>query len=509
MATDDVVVVVSPHNEAIRYEFGRAFATWYRERTGRSVSVDWRVLGGTGEIARYLEGAYASSFETWWTRRLRRAWRPEIAASFQKGKLAADASEEARDAKRAFLESEASCGIDVFFGGDTYQYGKEAAAGHLVDCGLLQRHPEWFGPDKIPRTFRGQTFWDAEGRWYGSVLSAYGIIYNRDVLGRLGVEEPRQWTDLANPKLAGAVALADPTKSGSVCEAFENILQQQMQRRLAALARDMPGLPAAEREKRAVHEGWIEGLRLIQRIGANARYFTDNSQKPPIDVAAGDCAAGLCIDFYGRQQQEAVRRRGNSDRVGFVLPPGGSAISADPIGLLRGAPHREAGTRFVEFVLSPEGQKLWALRPGTSGGPERYALRRTPIRADFFADPVVRSARSDPADDPYDAMAPFVYRPEWTGDLFRDIGFVCRVLCQDTHLELADAWRRIQRAPPAERSRAMAYLEDLAPVSYDRVRGSVHDRLNAKDRVEEVRLATELTTYFRERYRQAAAACGE
>ena len=41
-------------------------------------------------------------------------------------------------------------------------------------------------------------------------------------------------------------------------------------------------------------------------LAANARYFTDSSQKPPIDVAQGDCAAGICIDFYGRAQAEAV-----------------------------------------------------------------------------------------------------------------------------------------------------------------------------------------------------------
>src|SRR5690348_11869243 len=75
--TDDRVVIITPHNEAIRFEFGRGFAKWYRAKTGRSVSVDWRVIGGTGEIARFLEGEYVSAFENLWTRKLGKTWSAE------------------------------------------------------------------------------------------------------------------------------------------------------------------------------------------------------------------------------------------------------------------------------------------------------------------------------------------------------------------------------------------------------------------------------------------------
>ena len=78
------------------------------------------------------------------------------------------------------------------------------------------------------------------------MLSSYGMIFNRDSLRRLGFDRaPAQWEDMADPRLAGEVALADPTKSGSVAKAFENIIQQQMQRRLTALRRERPGAEAA------------------------------------------------------------------------------------------------------------------------------------------------------------------------------------------------------------------------------------------------------------------------
>ncbi|HVS53658.1 MAG TPA: extracellular solute-binding protein [Opitutaceae bacterium] len=500
---DDTLVIITPHNEAIRYEFGRAFTAWYRARTGRTVAIDWRNIGGTSDIARFLEGEYVAAFQNRWTHQLGRPWSAEVQAAFQSGRLGADASATARAARTAFLESDVSCGIDLFFGGGSYDLDKQAQAGRIVASDVRKRHPEWFGDDTMPLSFGGEEYRDRDDRWIGTVLSVYGIIFNRDSLRRLGIErEPTQWEDLADPRLVGEVALADPTKSGSVAKAFENIIQQQMQRRLIALGRES-GADAATVEARAVREGWRDGLRLLQRVGANARYFTDTSQKPPIDVAAGDCAAGLCIDFYGRQQQEAVRRRDHSERVGYVSPAGGSVAAVDPIALLRGAPHRAVAEAFIEFTMSLDGQKLWDFKPGAPGGPERFALRRMPVRRDFYAHDEWKAWRSDPEDSPFEQREPLTYRPQWTGDLFRDLAFVTRVMCLDTHAELARAWRAINAAPEPARSRALAALQDVSFVDYDRVRTEIHRALGSKNQVDEVRAATTLAEFFRRNYARA------
>jgi iron(III) transport system substrate-binding protein len=251
-----------------------------------------------------------------------------------------------------------------------------------------------------------------------------------------------------------------------------------------------------------VAEGWVEGLRLLQGIAANARYFTDSAQKVPIDVAAGNCAAGMCIDFYGRQQVEALARRSGSSRMAYRSPPGGTVFSVDPIGLLRGAKNAEAGRAFIEFVLTPEGQRLWNQRPGTEGGPERYALRRLPVRTDAYAEPGVSALRSDPEENPYAISDPLVYRPEWTAGLFGELRFIMRVMCLDSHPELAAAWREVIAAgsPPE----ALAALRDLTPVDYAAASDRIKKALRAKDKVEELRLARELGTYFRNQYAKAA-----
>jgi len=503
---DDTLVIITPHNEAIRREFGVAFQRWYREKTGRTVLVDWRYIGGTSEILRYVDGEYSNAFENHWTGDLHRPWGNEVAEAFQNYRVrpgpvpAADTPAEA--ARRAYLDSAASCGIDVFFGGGTYDFIHEAQAGNVVDSGELQRHPEIFRDDVIPHFFAGEEFWDGRGRWFGSVLSNYGILVNRDSIRRLGLPaEVSRWSDLCDARLLGEVALADPTKSSSMATAFENVVQQQMQRHVAALQIANPGIDARVRESQAVREGWIEGLRLVQLLGANARYFTDSSQKPPIDVAAGNCAAGLCIDFYGRQQEEAVRRRDASDRLFFVSPPGGTVSSVDPIALMRGAKNREVAVAFIDWVLSLEAQKLWDFKPGTPGGPEHFALRRMPVRRDFYAHPEWQPLRSDPSVSPFAGGDTLTYQSAWTGDLFHELAFIIRVMALDPHPELVAAWRDIIAAgrPPE----AMAALQDLSAIDYGQAGGAIKAALNSKNKVDELVLAEKLAGHFREQYRRA------
>ncbi len=504
---DETLVIVTPHNEAIRYEFGQAFQRWYKERTGRTVGIDWRVLGGTSEIARFLDSEYVTAFQNYWVNQLGKPWSAAIQAGSQNGRLPADTPAIVQEGRAAFLASDVSCGIDLFFGGGTYDFAKQATAGRFIPTTVVTRHPEWFTDEVIPLNYAGEEYRDRHGLWIGCVLSSYGIIFNRDSLQRLGItHEPAQWWDLVDQRYFGEVALCDPTKSGSIAKAFENVIQQRMQSRLKELRAENPALPARELEARAVREGWVNGLRLLQLIGANARYFTDTSQKPPIDVAAGNCAAGMCIDFYGRAQAEAAMRRGGSDRLGYVSPEGGTVSSVDPIGLLRGAPHKAAAEAFIEFVLSPEGQRLWNQKPGTPGGPGRYALRRLPVRKDYYTHTEWTSYRSDPADNPFTQKDPLIYRPEWTGGVFREMAFIIRIMCQDTHAELQAAWRDMgsDRYSAATRERAMAELQDLSFVDYDRTAKEIRQALSSKNKVDEIHLAKELAEKFRQHYVRAA-----
>lgn len=505
--SDDTLVIITPHDEGIRHEFETAFSKKYEAETGRSVDIDWRVIGGTSEIVRFVQSTYTHNFRHHWEHDLKRSWNPNVQNSFMNRKLdlansPAD-NPEGVEAKTAFTLSNVTCGIDVFFGGGSYDFIQQARAGTLVPFTTKEKLLELFPPEEVPVKFSGEPFYDPSSVWAGAVLSQFGIIYNEVSLQRLGIEAtPASWHDLTDPRYIGEIALADPTQSGSITKAFEMIVQQQMLEdvREAGLDTNSPeAMPI-------VAEAWMTAMQRIQLISANARYFTDSSKKPSIDVSAGECAAGMSIDFYGRFQAETVEMRTGSKRFSYITPAGGSTVSVDPIGLFRGAPNEEIAIKFIEFVLSREGQKLWNWKPGTPEGTEKYALRRSPMHRSLYAEEF-DSYRSDAGHNPYDEAGMFVYHPAWTSRLFSPLRFIIKVAFIDPHKELTSAWDAIQQAKTEGRreaaTRAQLVLTNLDIVDYASASGRISDILNQRTKISEVKLARELTVHFKQRYQLA------
>lgn len=506
-ADAQTLVIITPHSESIRSEFGRAFAEQYFAETGRRVNIDWRTPGGTSEIGRYIASEYLSAFQNYWQNTLRRPWSESVKDAFDNDKIApvksADDETPAQSARRAFLASAVGCKLDLFFGGGAYDFEQQARAGRLVDCGFINAHPEIFNDRVIPQKVGGESFWDPQGRWIGTVISSFGICSNTDSLHRLGfAQPPTRWADLADPRYRHEIALANPTQSSSVNKAFEMLIQQQMQEALRDLATKSAGTPSpADQELAGIREGWTRAMRLLMNIGANARYFTDSSTKIALDVEAGEAAAGMTIDFYGRFQSEAVRKSDGTSRLQYFNAAGGTSFGVDPIGLFRGAPHPELARAFIAFVLSPAGQKLWDWKVGAPGGPQRYALRRLPVLPSLYA-PEFQAFRSDPEVNPYALAQGFTYHAKWTGPLFQSIAFIFRVMCIDTHNELVDARRAlIDTGFPAD---AVATFEDVSEVDYAAASGRIRETL-AGDKIKQVQLARELADRFRAQYRRAAA----
>jgi hypothetical protein len=303
---------------------------------------------------------------------------------------------------------------------------------------------------------------------------------------------------LATPAFFGQIALADPSKSGTAVKSLEMIIQQEMNRRSAELADE--GLPSSSVAERAPSEGWERAMRLIRRLSANARYFTDAASKIPTDVAMGNAEAGMCIDFYGRSEGNEAAQEG-PPRLRFVAPRGSTSVSADPIALLRGAPHRELALAFLEFVISIEGQKLWDFQVGTPGGPVRSALRRLPVLPALY-EPEYAPFRADPDENPYRDGGEFTYHPALTAPLFRAISFIVRTMCVDTHDELREAYRALQDHgfPP----RATALFDDVSMVTYDAAKGTIRETLGSSRPIDEANLANRLVRAFRAQYLEVA-----
>ena len=355
------VIILTPHVDAIRHEFGRGFARWHEQHFGERAEVEWRNVGGTSDALRFVQSEFASKAE--------------------------------------------GIGLDILFGGGQEPYlvlaDKKLATRYEPAADVLAGIPQ-----RLPQ---GMDVYDADFKWFAAALSSFGILQNTRVQRILGLELARRWGDLANPKLFGWVGAGDPRNSGTMNVMFEAFLQA---------------------------EGWEKGWQLLTEIGGNTREFDRVSSSTAKDVTLGETAYAFAIDFYGFSQL-AVAGRTN---MTFVLPEDFTAINADCIAILKGAPHLRTAQRFIDFVLSEDGQRLWFLPRGHPEGPQEFSIERMSVRPDFYRR---YKGVSNIEFSPFDLRQSFVYEARLGRDRREVVAGLVGALLVDPHRDLQAAWRAV------------------------------------------------------------------
>jgi len=319
-------------------------------RLGRTVEIDWRWPGGTAEITRYLASEYAASFQRYWTRDL---GRPVVVG--RRGGAVRARRWTARPT-----------------------WGRRR--GGLRRVGRrLRRRPALRGrQQRVSRSTRAPAAWSTRA-WARATRALRrgrhpADVRGRDVLGRaralgghvpvdlrrllqprrpgpLGVARPpSSWPALADPVFRNPAGLRRPTKSGSVGKAFETLVQNQMneaRQRAAATGETDPA--ALDRARRTT--AWAAAVRLIRRIGANARYFTDSGTKVPLDVSQGEAAAACASTSSDASRASTPAPRGDPGAWGFARRAARRRWTPIPSRCCAGAPprarHRLHGVRVV------------------------------------------------------------------------------------------------------------------------------------------------------------------
>jgi iron(III) transport system substrate-binding protein len=429
------LIIVTPHVEGIRREFGEAFSQWHQQKFGQPVAIDYRNFGGTSSIVKFF------------------------------------------DTSRSRFEQLGTYKIDLVWGGGDYLFEIDLKGkGHLQPVELGQSFLEAVYPQK---SLAGLPLYDTGSppQWFGTALSSFGICYNKDVLRYLGLPEPTTWNDLTDPRYAGWIVLADPTQSASAKTSFMIVVERAM----------------ADASARGESEdiGWARGMGMLRQIAANARLFTDSGSAQPGVVASGDVAAAMVIDFFARATIEQV----GPDRMGYIEPVNATAVNPDPIALVKGAEHSETAIRFIRFVLSEEGQRLWNTRAGAPRGPKSTSLRRLPVRQSVYTD----------TRDFTDQVNPFRSASEFNTSNARKRTFgIIGDLIQMSMIDLLDDLRDT-RASILKSPRAAELDAKLGTFSFDQAealrRMEQWNRLRRTSAVEMLALQRQWTEEFRDEYR--------
>ncbi len=192
---------------------------------------------------------------------------------------------------------------------------------------------------------------DPQGHWTTIHTGTMGFMVNVDALK--GKSIPRSWADLLKPEYKGLVGYLDPSSAfvGYVSAVAVN------QARGGTLDNFQPG---------------IDYFKALQKNDPIVPKQTSYAR-----LLSGEIAILLDYDF------DAYRAKyTDKANVAFVIPSEGTVVVPYVMSLVANAPHAASAKKVLDFVLSDEGQAIWAnayLRPvRASAMPEAIQARFLP-----------------------------------------------------------------------------------------------------------------------------------
>jgi len=165
-------------------------------------------------------------------------------------------------------------------------------------------------------------------------VSALGIAWNTNS----GTPKPAEWSDLAKPEFKDLVNIPDPAQSGS---AFELT---------AALAGQ-------------------DDFKLFKDLKANGAAIAGANAEALNPVLQGAKAA-----VFGAVDYITFGSKAKGESIEVIFPESGTVIAPRPAMILNWSKHQDEAKKFIDYMLSDEGQKLVA---------KTYLM---PARTDIAAD---------------------------------------------------------------------------------------------------------------------------
>jgi iron(III) transport system substrate-binding protein len=189
-----------------------------------------------------------------------------------------------------------------------------------------------FAPNNSPAVMAVPADYRADdGSWVALTLRARVIMYNTDLVSP--EELPKKMVDLADPKWKDMIGSANSTNGAMVAQ--------------LVIMRNQLGEPATE--------AFIQGL-----LENNTQFFGGHTDVRKA-VGAGELKLGLVNHYYYHLS------KAEGAPVGIIYPDQedgglGLMVNSTNAGIIKGGPNPEMARIFVDFMLSPAGQKIYAER---------------------------------------------------------------------------------------------------------------------------------------------------
>ena len=159
---------------------------------------------------------------------------------------------------------------------------------------------------------------DPEGYFSAARLGTLAIVYNTDKIKT----PPKSWNDLLKPEFKGAFAIANPALSGTAFVSVGMLVE---------------------------NFGW----EFIQKLRANGAMMGQGSGQVVDDTAVGSLAGCIGVDYITLDKVE------KGAPLGFASPTEMLVIPS-PAAIIKGSKNLEAAQKFIDFLLSAEGQTIIA-----------------------------------------------------------------------------------------------------------------------------------------------------
>ncbi|WP_244629542.1 ABC transporter substrate-binding protein [Martelella limonii] len=214
---------------------------------------------------------------------------------------------------------------DVLLVADPINLGTLKAEGHLMAY-----------PD-APVDGYDQAAYDKDMTYFGTKAITTGIAYNTDI-----AEPVESWNDLLVEDNRGMIAVPSPLYSGAALNHLHALIN-------------------------APEIGWsfYEGLNDLDIVPEGGNGPATKA------VASGMAKYAILVDA------NTLRAKADGSPVDYIAPKDGVSFIGEPVAIMSTTKHEEAAKKFVDFLLSEQGQELVSkqgnipLMPGVAA-PEGY-----------------------------------------------------------------------------------------------------------------------------------------